>query len=281
MQARVTAAASQCLALLADFVRRGKCGELWEALLGEVGSRLATLQQATVAAAAAAAAAPATGGGKAKKRSKAAAATAAAGGVSASAAAAEARRSAARGLSLLCQFLEYYRGSRVEDYRPMFALAARLVGLDIWSPSAASSLEEQEQGAEREAGGGDDAAADEDEQAGEVPDEYDYRAHLDPSLTGQALRLLCALAYSHTKAAGASEGPAAIARAAPVWSGVFSKASRREALPFVRALISPPSGAELARLFGPQMLGAVGRCLLAGTPRGIAWRGFMQDSCIS
>ena len=262
VQARVTAAASQCLAQLADFARRGKCGELWEAVLSEVGSRLSTLQQATAAAAAASTtAAPATAG-KARKGSKAAAAAAAAAGARSaqSAAVAEARRSAARGLSLLCQLLEYYRGSRVEDYRPMFALAARLIGLDIWGPQAAASSPSEQQAPGREAGDG--------AEEGETPDEHDFRVYLDPSLTEQALRLLCALVYSHAKVVGASEGPAAVARAAPVWSAVFSKASRREVLPFVRALISPPSGQELARLFGPQMLGAVGRCLLEG---GAGW----------
>jgi hypothetical protein len=64
--------------------------------------------------------------------------------------------------------------------------------------------------------------------------------------------------------AGASEGSAAIAKAAPSWSPVFTHAPPPQLLAFIRGLISPPGGYELAKLFGQQMLGTLGRCLLAG-----------------
>jgi U3 small nucleolar RNA-associated protein 20 len=78
------------------------------------------------------------------------------------------------------------------------------------------------------------------------------------------LRFLLALALAHAKTAGASEGPTALAKAAPQWAPAFALAPRIWLLPFIRALISPPGGAEVARPFAQHVLGALGRCLLAG-----------------
>ncbi len=83
----------------------------------------------------------------------------------------------------------------------------------------------------------------------------------------QVLRLLLALALSHAKVAGASEGPAALAKAAPAWAPAFVRAPPAELMPFIRSLISYPGGADVARPFSQQMLGALGRCLLAGEHR--------------
>ena len=83
-------------------------------------------------------------------------------------------------------------------------------------------------------------------------------------LPPQILRLLLALALAHTKVAGASEGPAALTKAAPAWAPAFARAPPVELMPFMRSLISYPGGADVARPFSQQMLGALGRCLLAG-----------------
>lgn len=83
-------------------------------------------------------------------------------------------------------------------------------------------------------------------------------------LPPQILRLLLALALAHTKVAGASEGPAALAKAATAWAPAFARAPPVELMPFMRSLISYPGGADVARPFSQQMLGALGRCLLAG-----------------
>lgn len=238
IQSRVAAALSVCIEQLAVHTRRGKCGELWQLLLAEADSRLARLVAAQQA----------RGG---------------AGGEELAAAAA----SAARGLALLAQLVEHGRGCRVENYAPLFQLAARLVQPEFVGCRAGSGS------------GSDDAAAPGDGGQAAVPGlaplplgasavASDF---LRPSLSAQVLRLMLALARSHAKVAGASEGPAALARAAPVWAPAFLRAPPEEVLPFTRALISWPAGFDVARPFGQQMLGALGRCLLAGesSPTGV------------
>lgn len=196
IQARVAAALSVCIEQLAQHLRRGKCGELWQLLLAEVGSRLEDLvaaqqRQQQLAAGAGAeqageAAAPTAGGKKGKKgskgASKAAAAEAAVGaeaGAAAEAAAEEvaaAAASAARGLALLAQLVEHGRGCRVEAYEPLFKLAARLVKPEFLGGSSAGS-------------GQQDVAAADGEQPGVAPLPYGASAvpadFQRPSLSAQ------------------------------------------------------------------------------------------------
>ncbi len=47
-------------------------------------------------------------------------------------------------------------------------------------------------------------------------------------------------------------------------AGVFTRAAPGELLPFIRGLIGPPGGPEVARFLGSQLLGALGRCLMEG-----------------
>ena len=153
IQARVAAALSVCLEQLAQHTRRGKCGELWQLLLGEVEARLEALeaaqqrQQASGGAAnGEAAAAPAAAGRKGKKGSKAGSKAAAAEAGAAEAGAAEAAAeevaaaaaSAARGVALLAQLVEHGRGCRVDSYAPLFRVAARLVKPEFFSGSGSS-----------------------------------------------------------------------------------------------------------------------------------------------
>ncbi|PSC76593.1 small subunit processome component 20-like protein [Micractinium conductrix] len=281
IQARVAAAASVCIEQLAEHTRRGKVGELWTLLLGEVEARVERLAEAEqrVAAAdgAAADAPPATASKRARRGGKAgkvAAAEAPAGGEGAAAAAEElaaARARAARALALLAQLVEHGRGCRVEDYQPLFQLAARLARLD-WpasTPSGGSS-----------SGG---AGAEGGEAPIQVPSllrggSSDYEDFLQPSLSAQVLRLLLALALAHARAAGASEGPAALGKAAPAWALALARAPPAELIAFTRALISPPGGQPVARPFAQQLLGALGRCLLAGELTQLCWP-LVADVC--
>eukprot|EP00983_Pelagomonas_calceolata_P047872 1140834-Pelagomonas_calceolata.AAC.1 len=76
------------------------------------------------------------------------------------------------------------------------------------------------------------------------------------------LRLLLGVVYGHSKAVGASEGLPGLTRYAAAWSPAFTRPTPSDLLPFVAALLSPPAGGEVARLFGPRMLGAVGSVVL-------------------
>ena len=101
---------------------------------------------------------------------------------------------------------------------------------------------------------------------------------LNLSLSSQILRYLQSLVYSHCKIVSASEGPAAIERVAPLWAGIFARAPQQELLNFIRALVTPPAGAEVSRCFAPHMLAAVGRSLLAGEYVDVCWP-LLMDLC--
>ena len=309
IQARLAAAASVCLQQLAEHTRRGKCGELWQLVLGEVEGRLDRLEAAQQAQQAPAAA----NGVGAKRGRKGSAAVGTAAGPSAGAAGAEglaaAANSAARGVALLSQLVEHGRGCRVESYTPLFRLAARLArpefvggggGGEAGSPAAGEA--EGEAQAEALPYGASAVCADFLEpplsaqvhaapcvllHAGLSPHPatcwlasvlLSCHAAVLPATpclllfftvpclfdAPQVLRFLLALTLAHAKTAGASEGPAAIGKAAPQWAPVFARAPPAQLLAFIRAVITPPGGYDLARIFGQQMLGTLGRCLLAG-----------------
>ena len=278
IQGRVAAVASVCIEQLAEHTRRGKAGELWDLLLPETHSRLDRLVAAQQAAQQAQQAQQAEGGsGTAKKAarkgakagSKRNAADAAVASLSGSAGEelAAATASAARGVALLSQLLEHGRGCRVDDYEPLFQLAARLVKPEFVNSSSGS------RGSSSSSSGG--AAAAEAAPVEPLPRGASavFSDFLHPSLSAQVLRLLLALTLSHAKVAGASLGPASIGRAAPQWAPVFQRAPARELLPFIRSLISYPGGYDVARFFSQQMLGTLGRCLLAGRCRCLRWLG--------
>jgi U3 small nucleolar RNA-associated protein 20 len=67
------------------------------------------------------------------------------------------------------------------------------------------------------------------------------------------------------KAVGASIGLGAIMKSATAWMGIFATASDEELLPFIRGLLQPPGGVELAEIFAVQALGALGRMILSGS----------------
>jgi U3 small nucleolar RNA-associated protein 20 len=273
VEARVAAAASVCLEQLAEHVRRGKCGELWQLLLAETEARLDALEAAQQAQQGQqGAGGSAEGTSRSKKRGRVGAKAAATDARPAGTAAAAAAGTAARGVALLSQLAEHGRGCRVEGYEPLFRLAARLVQPEFLAAQGAASSGGGSGGSRT---GGGPAAGDDDQQAegGEVPP-LPRGASAVPSdfahtpLPAQSLRLLLALALGHARVAGASGGPAALARVAPQWAPAFSRAPTPPLLAFIRALISPPGGYDVARHFGQPMLGALGRCLLAGALSG-------------
>ena len=158
-------------------------------------------------------------------------------------------RGAARSASLLCQMVEHRRGSRVEDYRPLFEAAASLVDL-VFGGKSGDVLESE--GPEEE----------DQDQEGAGP----QAAFERPSLARETLRLLTALVYAHARAVGASAGLVSIAAVAPTWAPAFAAGRPADVLRFSRALITPPGGADVARLFAPHILAAGGGCVLRGAP---------------
>ncbi len=88
------------------------------------------------------------------------------------------------------------------------------------------------------------------------------------SLSGATARLLLAVGHGHMKAVGASIGLGAIIRSATAWMGIFATASDEELLPFIRGLLQPPGGVELAEIFAAQALGALGRMVMLSSSSG-------------
>ncbi|CAG9460436.1 unnamed protein product [Pedinophyceae sp. YPF-701] len=212
LRARVTAVCCAALYRILEHLRRGRCAELWDAVVTAARERLATAE-----------------------------AVAGKGGAGGDAEARDAVPHAARAIGLLSQMVEHRGGSRVEDYSVL---------LGVCSSVALSKAFTARHAAED---GGDGAEYDID----------DYRKHLAPTLTGQALRLAAAVVRGHAKVVGASRGVAALAPLVSAWAPLFTRPPTRETLPFVRALVGGPAGAEVARLMSGPMLGAVGRSLLA------------------
>ena len=85
------------------------------------------------------------------------------------------------------------------------------------------------------------------------------------SLTEQVLQLVLAVVRAHFKAVGASQGLQSLTKVVPSWAPCFAEAPAAEVMCFVKGLLGPPTyaGAEVARLLGAQMLGAVGQHVLS------------------
>ncbi|CAM6068321.1 unnamed protein product [Sphagnum tenellum] len=131
-------------------------------------------------------------------------------------------------LYLLNGVLEFRKGSRVHDYEPLFTLAARLLqhffkeDIEAPAPSVPSKL------------------------------------LIDPptKLCSEILRLLLGLVKSHGQAAGASFGPAIIAKTAPDWAAAFA-CQRADLLPFLQGVIEQDH--DLVCSFVPHLLRAFDR----------------------
>ena len=252
IRGRKIAVISECMDALLEHIRRGKGSQLlWDIVLEDVDQRIQLVEDGADTDDAG------TEGDALHQRIQ----------------------SAACSLSLLCSMVEFHRGSRVEDYGPVFAVTKRVIlssSPTFWmqhnrhrGDGHESEPEDRDERASRQRSNIPFSASEEAEGHG---------AYMDLSMSGQILRLLKALVYAHCKAVGASEGITAIRKAAPFWLGIFSRAPRTQILEFVRSLITPPSGPEMARLFGPHLLSAVGNALLED-PRGDEVWPLLIDLC--
>ena len=243
LDARVAAVTAHCLDRLLNHIRRGPAAQpLWDAMQEVVSARLDALIEAH------------------KNENETSVE--------------DARWAAARGVALLSRMIEYHRGSRVETYAPLFALSIQLIG-----PEVLTQDDKPAENGENIAEKAENKTAEEDteEQASSGPEGL-LSEFFKPSLSKQVLRYLQSLVYSHCKVVSASEGPAAIERAVPLWAPAFSRAPQLEVLGFVRALITYPAGPDVSRCFTPHMLAAVGRSLLAGENTEVCWP-LLMDLC--
>lgn len=128
-------------------------------------------------------------------------------------------------LSLLNGVLEYRKGSRVNDYKPLFGLATRFLQPYFLLVDK------------------------------EATSEIVIVADSSVALCSEVLRLLLALIKSHGRQAGASFGPATIAKTAPTWALAFTCQKSTSILPFLRGVIEQDF--DLLRPFVPYILRAL------------------------
>ena len=175
--------------------------------------------------------------------------------------------SAARAVGLVAQAAEFHRGSRVEDYAPLCALATRLCASLASLPAAAAAS----------GGAGGDPAPGAAEAGAAKPacpsgaSLCDDGASLDgaPSLSCATLRLIAAIVAGHGKGVGASAGLSALEGAAVAWAPALTAAHVHQALALARSLIRPPGGgAAAAALFAAELLGAGARAVLGAEDEG-------------
>ncbi|GIL90427.1 hypothetical protein Vretifemale_18037, partial [Volvox reticuliferus] len=246
LRARAVAVARVALARLLDHLRPGKGGEFWKALLTETHTRLQSFE--IVAAAA---------------------------GPSADIDAAA--RSLARMLVLVSEAVGYFRGSRVESYKPLMELLGRLMQPAVWLPSTRAAAAA---GSDCDGSGGSGSspgnsspdispiASPRPVPAAALPalgfddgDDDDGDLY-DVSLSYAVLDLVRCVVYGNLKAVGASDGPEALVGCAASWSPCFSRPPAAEALLFVKSLMVPPASIEITRIFSAQMMGCLGRFII-------------------
>lgn len=181
---------------------------------------------------------------------------------SAGAGAASEAASAARAVGLVAQAAEFHRGSRVEDYGPLCALATRLcAGLASLPAAAAAGGAAAGDCAEGAADAG--ATRPACPLPGASPCGDVASSEGPPTLSGATVRLVAALVAGHGKGVGASAGLAALEGVARGWAPALTAAPVREALNLARSLVRPPGGGTAAAaLFAPELLGAAARAVL-------------------
>ncbi|KAL0018407.1 hypothetical protein WJX79_009395 [Trebouxia sp. C0005] len=179
--------------------------------------------------------------------------------------------SAARTTSHIAQCVEFFRGSRVESYQPLFRLTSKLASPALLThaqtaPSACpATVSSRKAHTASEAGLADAPAADETAEAPKAVLIDEIEPFWAPSLSNEALRVLLAIVSGHEQEIGASVGLVALQKEAQSWSMLFSLPPIKEVLPCICSLIRPPiGGPEAAHIFGPQLMAAVGRAILSG-----------------
>lgn len=155
-------------------------------------------------------------------------------------------------VSYLAHLTEFFRGSRVGDFAPLFrTLRALLANAAAWPPAPPA----------------DDGRPD----AGDPPvtlmlsnpdETTPADAFVGATAPGQVLRLALAITQSHGKVAGASGGPEALAAATREdgsWAALFVRAPWREFEAFATSLLQPPTPREAAAVLLPQTLAELER----------------------
>lgn len=274
VESRVTAVLAECLDALLDYTRRGSVAQLmWDTVLQEVLRRCDAMMDACTREQREEQRADSSEG-----RSKKALSIKRRGRTStvegnhrgderSEHEGARASSSAAQALALLCRMVEYYRGSRVNDYAPLFELSKKL------------SLQEY---SSRKTTRGDPTLHHHHSNTGDDGDRLlPYKHYVSMTFTSQVLRYYLAIVYAHCKCVGASAGPDALKQLAPLWASAVSKAPPHEALFFIRGLLSPPAtDTGVVKYFAPQALASIGRCIVNDTHglSDMAWP-LLMDIC--
>jgi U3 small nucleolar RNA-associated protein 20 len=252
---RCAAVAAIALERLWQHTRRGTTDAIWEALAAATERRLAA---AEAAAAAAPAAEPEATKGSRKTRRQSDQGQPEPGSQQQQQQDLQACVAhAARAVLLVAHGVHFFRGSRVEDYKPLCTLADRLVSLLQQLPPAAAA-----------------AATDSSEAAAQVQLQWRQSSPSEPiswtadelaglTLSHSTLQLILGITLGHTKEVGASKGLGVLKVPAQRWSRVLGCVPQRELLAFTQGCVLPPSSAATAELFAPQLLGALGQLLLA------------------
>ncbi|GIL61502.1 hypothetical protein Vafri_15933, partial [Volvox africanus] len=254
LRARAAAVARVSVARLLDHLRLGKGEEFWVALLAETNARLRSFE--VVAAATAAGPSPAAG---------------------------VAARSLARMLLLVSEAVGYFRGSRVESYKPLMELLGRLMQPVVWLPSTLAADAAGNGNSSGGSGGSGSSSGNSSPNVSPIAsprlvpvaalpvpnsdDDGDGDDDLyDVSLSYAVLELVRCVVYGNLRAVGASEGPEALVGCAASWSPCFSRPPAAEALLFVKSLMVRPADAEITRLFAAQIMGCLGRFIMQEQP---------------
>jgi U3 small nucleolar RNA-associated protein 20 len=230
---RASAVAEHAVATLCEHTRRGKCSKLWSLVIG-AARRAAreTLAEKRRADAADADAADAVSDSDSdsEKCSEEEAETSDASDAAYVSESARCLR-AARAHDVVARAVETYRGARVEDYAPLFALLEKHT-----FPALRRAFVETRNVGETSVA----------------------------ALAAAARRLCLSLVDAHNVVAGASLGPESVRRAAPRWSAAVTHASASSAFAFLGALNDRSrGGSEAAKAALSALLPAAAPALVA------------------
>lgn len=226
-QRRLAAVITTALSRLLEHGRRASCGPVWDVCTAAAAQALAGAAGAAspVESTSVAAPAPAT---------PAAALT--------------------HAVAYLAHLAEFFRGSRVPDFAPLFrALRTLLADAAAWPTEPPTDLVTVANGAD----------APPPMLVLSNPEETTpVEAFSGATTPGQVLRLALAITQSHGQVAGASGGPQALRAAmheAGGWAALFERAPRREFEAFAAALLQPATPPDAAAVLLPQTLAELER----------------------
>lgn len=161
----------------------------------------------------------------------------------------------AHSIAAVCHAVEYMRGSRVDDYTPLFRLLETLIHDPHAWPQAPNS--------------GALHLQDEDQLPVLVVTNSDATAEASALATAtapqQVLRLALGLIHAHGKVAGASGGPEALREglSGNAWTALFMHAAPKDLYAFASALLQPPTCTEALGMFVQPLVAALTCCVHA------------------